>query len=234
MLTKDLLWDLFLPSIKFLFNRFYQVEIEGKSVDEGPSLMVGTHLFAIEPFAVVATESRFKPIYMRGSLELVQLFARFFGIASNSETFENEFYKALDEKRVALAFPEGNMPGRVRRRFSQDGTVRPNTLFVNRFSPDMFELCKNYEDKNGVRIKYQPVGFGYDNEVIYSPYWESVPKAGTRIVVRFGDVQYSGVRDANSLAKDLMAEAARLSAREFDEKLFNRTILSRNSHGYIC
>jgi hypothetical protein len=75
------------------------------------------------------------------------------------------------------------------------------------------------------------VGFEYGEEVIYSPYWESVPKAGTRIVVRFGDVQYSGVRDAYSLAKDLMAEAARLSAREFDERLFNRTILSRNPQG---
>ena len=231
MLTKDFLWDFFLPSGKFLFNRFYQVEIEGKSVNEGPSLMVGTHLFPIEPFAVVAAESRFKPIYMRRSFELVQLFARFFGIPSNSDNFEKEFYKAFDERRVALAFPEGDMPGRVKRRFSKDGTVRPNTLLVNRVSPVIFELCKFYEEKYGIEIKYQPVGFEYGEEVIYSPYWESVPKAGTRIVVRFGDVQYSGVRDAYSLAKDLMAEAARLSAREFDERLFNRTILSRNPQG---
>lgn len=231
MITKDFLWDFFLPSGKFLFNRVYQVEIEGKSVNEGPSLMVGTHLFPMEPFAVVAAASRFKPIYMRGSFELVQLFARFFGIPSNSDNFENEFYKAFDERRVALAFPEGDMPGRVKRRFSKDSTVQPNTLLVNRFSPDIFELCKNYEENKGIRIKYQPVGFEYDEEVVYSPYWESVPKFGTRIVVRFGDVQYSGVRDAYSLAKDLMAEAARLSAREFDERLFNRTILSRNPQG---
>jgi hypothetical protein len=65
------------------------------------------------------------------------------------------------------------------------------------------------------------VGFEYGEEVIYSPYWESVPKAGTRIVVRFGDVQYSGNRNAYSLAKDLMTEAARLSGREFDERVLN-------------
>ena len=228
MLTKDFLWDLILPSVKFLFNLFYQVEIEGKPVNDGPSLMVGTHLFPIEPFAVVATESRFKPIYMRNSLELVQLFARFFGIPSNADNFENELYKAFDEKRVALAFPEGDMPGRVKARFSKDGTLRPNTLLVNRFSPHIFELCKNYEENNAITIKYQPIGFGYDDEVIYTANWESVPKAGTRIVVRFGDVQYSGVRDPYSLAKDLMAEAARLSGREFDERLFNRTTLSRS------
>jgi len=224
MPLRDSLYDLILPLVKCSFNHLFRIEVEGKSVTEGPSLIIGTHLFPIEPMAVaIAAESPFKPIYIRGPLELVQLFARLFGIPSNSDDFEKEFHQAFDEKRVVLAFPEGNMPTRVRRRFSKDGAVRPNTLLVNRFSPIIFELCKRYEEEDkGIRIKYQPVGFGYDDEVIYSPHWESVPKAGTSVVVRFGDVQYSGDRDAPSLAKDLMAEAASLSGRELDERLFNR------------
>lgn len=230
--TKDFLWILLRALAKVLLNRLYRIEIEGKSISDGPSLMVGTHLFPIEPMAVgIAAESRLTPLYKSGSLDITQLYARLFGIPSNSDKFENEFYKALDERSVTLAFPEGDMPGRVRRRFSKDGTVRPNTLLVDRFSPIIFEFCKNYEKTKGIRIKYQPVGFGYEDEVHYSPHWESVPKPGTRVVVRFGEVQYSGARDAYSLAKDLMAEAARLSGREFDERLFDRTILSRNPQG---